>query len=52
MVWSKRFQCYGQAIAQKEFMVLVLFVRHPRIWLHCSEVCLDPMKEDKTWIKK
>lgn len=52
VVWSKRFKCFGQAIGQKDFMVLVIFVKYPRVWLHCSEVCLDPMKEDETWTKK
>ena len=51
MIWSKRLQCYGQSLEKKGFMVFMLFVKHPPIWLHCSELCLDPRMEDEKWIK-
>ena len=55
MVWSKRFQCYGQTLAKKKYMILVLFVNYPSAWLHCAELCLDPRDPtngDEKWKKQ
>lgn len=46
MVWSTRLKTYGQALQVCNYMVLVIFVGKPAMWLHCSELSMTHREEN------
>ncbi len=38
IVWSPRYQAWGQTMKIRQHFVEMLFAKKPRVWLHCEEI--------------
>ena len=38
IVWSPRYQAWGQTMKIRDYFVEMLFINRPRVWLHCEEI--------------
>lgn len=38
MLYSKRFEAYGQCLEIRDYFAYMIFVKHPNGWYHASEL--------------